>query len=533
MSSTAESINQQGSETDKGFFGHPRGLSTLFFTEMWERFSFYGMRAILFLYMTTAITGGGLGWDKKYAGPVFGLYAASIYFLPLIGGWIADRFIGAYRATFVGGVIIMFGHFSLAVPTLPFFYIGLILVAVGTGFLKSNISAMVGDLYSKEDVRRDAGFSIFYMGINLGAFLSPLVCGFLAQSDSFKSFISRLGFDANNSWHFGFAAAGIGMFFGLVQYILGKRHLANVGLPPSENPRLINKSKGDNFSPAYLVQMVALIGIAAAIIGGSAFIYDATTAITVVLMPVVIVAGLIAVILTGMQDKLSVADWKRIGVIMILFTFSTLFWMGFEQASTSLTAFADKLTTTNLFGYEFPSSWLQSVNAILIIIFAPVVGWVWLRLGNRQPSDSIKFAFGLFFGGLGFVVVAYASHLLGSNADGSIQTKVTFWWLVLVYFCNTIGELCLSPVGLSSMTKLAPAKMVSLMLGVWFLSISGGNYIAGQIAAEFVENSRVLVGIFSKVAMIMIGAGVVLAAISPLVKKLYSKPEDIVPVEPA
>lgn len=542
MSSVVESTAQAN---DKSFFGHPGGLSTLFFTEMWERFSYYGMRAILFLYMTAPITApavidgkerivdGGLGWSSEYAGPIVGLYAASVYFLPLIGGWLADRFLGAYRATFIGGVIIMLGHFSLAFPTITFFYIGLILVAVGTGFLKSNISAMVGELYSKEDARRDAGFSVFYMGINIGAFAAPLVCGYLAQSESFRNLIAGFGIDPRSSWHFGFAAAGVGMFFGLVQYVLGRKRLANVGLPPKENPRLVNDSQSSNLSTTYLMQMLAIIVIAIAIVAGAAFIYGGETAITYVLMPVVVVAGLISVILTGMQDKLSLADWKRIGVIIILFSFSTVFWMGFEQASTSLNAFADKLTVTSIFGYNFPSSWLQSVNPFLLVLFAPVLAWIWLRLGNRQPSDAIKFSIGLFFGGLGFVVVAYASSFLGADPENNLASKVAFWWLVLVYFCHTIGELCLSPVGLSSMTKLAPARMVSLMLGVWFLSISLGNYIAGQIAGKFVADSKTLVGIFSKVAMIMIGAGIVLALISPLVKKLYTKPEGVVPVEPA
>ncbi|MGI8469284.1 MAG: peptide MFS transporter [Pyrinomonadaceae bacterium] len=554
MSSNIESTGNLDSNTDRGFFGHPSGLSTLFFTEMWERFSYYGMRAILFLYMTKTVAEGGLGWSEEYAGPVYGLYAASVYFLPLIGGWLADRFIGAKRATFIGGVIIMLGHFSLAVPTIQFFYLGLVLVAVGTGFLKSNISAMVGDLYSKDDVRRDAGFSIFYMGINLGAFFSPLVCGFLAQSDTFKIFIAGFGIDPNSGWHFGFAAAGVGMFFGLVQYVLGKRRLANVGLPPNENSNRVTETTSNNFSSAYIGQLLFVIALAVIFVFVSGFLgnffpnlnggkdvivslfntnYNVSFALTYMLIPYVVVAGLIAVILTGMQDKLSAADWKRIGVIMILFAFSTVFWMGFEQASTSLNAFADKLTITNFFGYEFPSSWLQSVNPILIIIFAPVIGYLWLKLGRRQPSDSIKFAIGLFFGGLGFVVVAYASSLLGANPDTNAASKVTFWWLVLVYFCHTIGELCLSPVGLSSMTKLAPAKMVSLMLGVWFLSISLGDYIAGQVAGEFKADSTILTGIFSKVAMFMIGAGVVLAIISPLVKKLYTKPEEVVPTEPA
>ena len=529
------STNEADTAMDRSFFGHPGGLSTLFFTEMWERFSYYGMRAILFLYMTKAVAEGGLGWDESYAGPIFGLYAASVYFLPLIGGWIADRFIGAYRSTFIGGVVIMLGHFALAVPTIAFFYLGLFLVAVGTGFLKSNISAMVGDLYSETDARRDAGFSIFYMGINLGAFFSPLVCGYLAQNLGFKNFIGGLGFDPNSSWHFGFAAAGVGMFFGLVQYILGKRKLANVGLPPSEKARLKNQETVVTpMSGAYLGQMIGIIVIAAAIIAGAAVIYSVTTALTYVLMPVVVVAGLAAVLLTGMQDKLTTDDWKRMGVIMVLFFFSTLFWTGFEQASTTLNAFADQLTIKQIGGWKFEASYLQSVNPILIIIFAPIIGWIWLKLGDRQPSDAVKFAIGLVFGGLGYVVIAYASSLLGANPETIEASRVTFWWLVLVYLCHTIGELCLSPVGLSSMTKLAPAKMVSLMLGVWFLSISLGNYIAGQIAGEFKPDKAVLTPIFTKVALFMIGAGILLFLISPLVGKLYSKQKTAeVPVEPA
>ncbi|MGI8554884.1 MAG: peptide MFS transporter [Pyrinomonadaceae bacterium] len=553
MSSNVESIGNPDSRNDRSFFGHPWGLSTLFFTEMWERFSYYGMRAILFLYMTAKITDGGLGWTEKDAGPIFGLYAASVYFLPLIGGWLADRFIGAKRATFVGGVVIMLGHFALAVPTTAFFYIGLILVAVGTGFLKSNISAMVGHLYSKEDIRRDAGFSVFYMGINLGAFFSPLVCGYLAQSDSFKNIIGGYGISPESSWHFGFAAAGVGMFLGLVQYVLGARNLKGIGEPPIENK--VETKVESQTSSTYIAQMIGLVVITIlaviilGLVGGSIFttlptaddnivsIFGLALNISLILkyflIPIVVIAGLLAVLLTGMQDKLTADDWKRIGVIMILFTFSTMFWMGFEQASTSLNAFAAKLTITKIGSWDFAPSYLQSVNALLIIIFAPIVGWVWLKMGNRQPSDSIKFAIGLFFGGLGFIVVAYASSLLGADPENNMAGRVTFWWLVLVYFCHTIGELCLSPVGLSSMTKLAPTKMVSLMLGVWFLSISLGNYIAGQVAGEFKADSAILTGIFSKVAMFMIGAGVVLALISPLVKKLYTPPQAVVPTEPA
>jgi len=509
---------------DRAFFGHPKGLSTLFFTEMWERFSFYGMRAILMLYMTSATAIGGLGWKPAEAAPIYALYAASVYFLPLIGGWIADRFIGAKRATFVGGVIIMFGHFTLAFATITTFYLGLILVAVGTGFLKSNISAMVGDLYTREDTRRDAGFSVFYMGINLGAFIAPLVVGFLAQAEGFRSWIGGMGIDPNMSWHFGFGATGIGMFFGLVQYYLGRRSLANVGEVPQPEPSALQKRE-DGISTAYIVQMVGLIVIAAAVIGGTAYFKGVTDAISYVLMPTVLIAGLLGVLFTGMQDKLTIDDWKRLAVLMILFAFSTLFWMGFEQAATSFNLFANQLTDNRIFGWEFPASWLQSVNAILIIIFAPIIGWVWMKLGKRQPADAVKFAIGLFMAGVGFVVVAYAASLTTGG-------KVSPMWLVLVYWCHTIGELCLSPVGLSSMTKLAPSRMVSLMLGVWFLSISMGNYVAGRIAGEFEAKADVLTNIFTIVAVILIVAALVLFAISPLVKKLYTEPEEMVPVEP-
>src|SRR5437588_10641341 len=520
--------SQTGVRDKTGIGGHPRGVSTLFFTEMWERFSYYGNKAVLFLYMTATIEKGGLGWKEEYAGPIFGLYAASVYFLPLIGGWLADRFIGAKRATFIGGVVIMCGHFSLGIPKMTFFYLGLLFIAVGTGFLKSNISAMVGDLYDEQDVRRDAGFSIFYMGINIGAFAAPIICGFLAQSDISRNFIARIGFNPNSSWHFGFALAGIGMAFGLLQYILGRERLRNVGEPPSQRRRDMSplETRPSNFSPAYIVQMIVVVVLAVAVIIGATFVRDFSFALKYVLMPTVLVAGLIAVLLTGMQDKLTLTDWKRLATIFVLFLFSMVFWMGFEQASTSFNAFAEKLTNRTIFGWEFPASWLQAVNPLMIIGFAPVFAWLWVKMGRRQPSDPVKFSVGLLFAGLGFIVVAFAASF--TNAG-----KVTWVWFILIYFLHTVGELCLSPVGLSSMTKLAPGRMVSLMLGVWFLSISMGNYFAGLVAGEFKQDAGVLVGIFSKVAMILIGAAILLALITPFVKKLTTKKAlEAVPVEP-
>jgi proton-dependent oligopeptide transporter, POT family len=517
-------IDEQGPKGNRGFFGHPWGLSTLFFTEMWERLSYYGMRAILVLYMTAELSKGGLAYDTKKAAAIYGLYTSSVYFLPLIGGWIADRFIGAKRATLIGGVIITLGHFLLAFPPESFFYAGLICVAIGTGFLKANISKMVGDLYTAEDQRRDAGFSIFYMGINIGAFLAPFVCGTLAVYN----------------WHWGFAAAGVGMALGIIQYLVGYRNLRGVGEPPV---KFENERTASSANPVYLIQMIVLVLITGGVIyftgrpevsefvkanfqgtiGGAILNYYVNHS----LMPTLLVAGLVAVLLTGMQDKLSADDWKRLAIIGVLFIFSMIFWMGFEQAGSSLTLFAEQITNRQITPtWELPTAWLQAVNPLFIIGFAPVFAALWLYLGKRQPSESIKFSLGLLFSGLGFAVLAYAASLSGAG-------KVSPWWLVLVYLFHTFGELCLSPVGLSAMTKLAPGKMVSLMLGVWFLSISMGSYIGGIVAGEFEAKQDVLVGLFTKVTVVTLVGALILFAISPFVKKLYSKPEAVVPTEPA
>ena len=496
MSSTAESLNNP--RTDRGFFGHPKGLSTLFFTEMWERLSYYGMRAILVLYMTAELAKGGLQFDTKRAAAIYGLYTSSVYFLPLIGGWIADRFIGAKRATLIGAVIIALGHFILAIPSENSFFAGLVCVAIGTGFLKANISKMVGDLYSAEDARRDAGFSIFYMGINIGAFAAPFVCGTLAVYN----------------WHWGFAAAGVGMLLGVIQYVIGYKNLRGVGEAPI---KFAGEATTASASPAYLIQMIALIAAAFGIV----------YFVGMPLLPTVVVIGLVAVLLTGMQDKLTADDWKRLAVIGVLFVFSMIFWMGFEQAGSSLTLFAEQVTNRQVTAnWEIPTAWLQAVNPSFIIIFAPIFAGLWLYLGKRQPSDAVKFSLGLFFAGLGFVVLAFASSLSSAG-------KVSPWWLVLVYLFHTFGELCLSPVGLSAMTKLAPGKMVSLMLGVWFLSISMGSYIGGLVAGEFEAKPDVLVDLFTKVAVVTLVGAVILFIISPLVRKLYSKPDEVVPIEPA
>jgi POT family proton-dependent oligopeptide transporter len=493
------------SVADRSFFGHPGGLSTLFFTEMWERFSYYGMRAILLLYMTKTFAEGGLGFDEKYAGLIYGTYVSSVWYLPLPGGWLADRILGAKRAVLIGAIIIACGHYSMAINSKVTFFAGLILIACGTGLLKPNISAMVGQLYSEEDKRRDSGFSIFYTGINLGAFLAPLVVGFLAQSDSFRNLITSWGFSANSSWHWGFGAAGVGMTLGIIQYVLGQRKLATVGAKPVI-PTPTPGESGEGFD--YLTLVLALVGGAAGLAIGLIYGEARISA----LFPTVV--GFFFGYLIGIIRHLKGEEFRRVIVIFILFVFSILFWMTYEQAGSSLTLFADRLTRTTIFGWTYPSSWFQSVPALFVIIFASIIGAVWLKLGDRQPSSPGKFTIGLFFAGIAFVVIALAANLAGSG-------RVSPMWLVVVYFLQTIGELCLSPVGLSTVTKLSPGRMVGLMLGVWFLSISIGSFIAGLATGLFAGNDNSALtrgfGIFAGITLV---AAIILAVLTPLIKRM-------------
>ena len=489
---------------DRSFFGHPRGLSTLFFTEMWERFSYYGMRAILTLYMTKTFAEGGLGFDEKYASIIYATYVSSVWYLPLVGGWLADRVFGARRAVLIGAIVIACGHYSMAINSLLTFYLGLVLIACGTGLLKPNISAMVGQLYSDEDKRRDAGFSIFYMGINLGAFLSPLVVGFLAQSAGFRNFITSMGFNPNSSWHWGFGAAGVGMTLGIVQYLLGRNRLAHVG----DRPDLL-KTITPNVGLDYVTLILAIVG---GVVGAGLGLWLGDAGVLSALFPCVV--GFFAGYLLGTTRLLDGDELKRVLVIFILFLFSILFWMTYEQAGSSLTLFADRLTRTTILGWAYPSSWFQSVPAIFVIIFAPIIGAVWQSLGNRQPSSPGKFTIGLFFAGFAFVVIAFAATL-------TVNGRVSPMWLVVVYFLQTIGELCLSPVGLSTVTKLSPARMVGLMLGVWFLSISIGSYIAGLTTRLFEGNDpSVLTRGFGIFAGITLVAAIILAILTPLIKRM-------------
>ncbi len=426
---------------DTGFFGHPRGLATLFFTEMWERFSYYGMRAFLLLYMVTPAAQGGLGFSDPDGTSIYGTYTGSVWGAAILGGIVADRFLGQYRSVLIGGVIIALGHFALAFKALPFFYSGLALIVVGTGLLKPNVSTIVGSLYPAGDPRRDAGFSIFYMGINLGAFLGPLVAGYLAQ---------RVG------WHVGFACAGIGMSFGLVQYVLGRKRLQSA----------IDRLEGQAKAP------------------------PAST-------------GAVASGDTGSGWSFSGDEWKRIFAIVLLFVAATLFWGAYEQAGSTLTLFADRYTRLEAFGFSFPSSWFQTVQPIFVILLSPLFAWMWIRLGPNEPSVPAKFAWALGFMSMSFAVLIPAGAM--AQAEGM---RVSPMWLVTAYFISELGELCLSPVGLSAVTKLAPLRILGLMMGVWFLSNSFGNKLAGY-AAGFIS-SMPLQSLFGTVTGVLAVSAVVM-----------------------
>jgi proton-dependent oligopeptide transporter, POT family len=478
-----------------GFFGHPRGLATLFFTEFWERFSYYGMRALLILFMTAAVAQGGLGFDAARAGAIYGLYTAAVYLLALPGGWLADQLLGQRRAVFLGGCIIALGHFSLAMHGLTFFYFGLFLIVLGTGLLKPNISTMVGELYPEGGARRDAGFSIFYMGINLGAFVAPLVCGYLGQKIN---------------WHWGFAAAGLGMTAGLVQYSLGGKYLGPIGLQPNagDDPGLRRRTLSILGGSAAAVALLAA-GSAAAGISIQA-IASATGVIIVSLALVYLLFQLFA-------GGLDATERKRMVVIFVLFVFSALFWSGFEQAGSSLSLFAQRLTDLDVFGWAMPASFLQSVNPILIIALAPVFAWLWVALSKRsiEPSAPAKFSLGLILLGLGFGVMVWAAILTAG------QTKqVGPQWLILTYLFHTCGELCLSPVGLSTVTKLAPHRKVGQMMGIWFMSISLGNLMAGLVAGKF--ETLPLPQLFGAVFATTAGAGLILALLIKPIRRLMT-----------
>lgn len=447
---------------DTAFFGHPKALGPLFFTELWERFSYYGMRAILVLYMTTLPAEGGLGFDVKRASSIYGTYMMWVYLTALPGGLAADYVFGARLAVFLGGLIIAAGHFSMVFNSLMTFYLGMVLIAAGTGLLKPNISAMVGRIYADNDPRRDSGFSLFYMGINIGAVLAPLVCGYLAQSDGFKKILVNNGFDPLKSWHWGFGAAGVGMTVGLIVFLIFSRWLAHAG-------SRVRKRKAVEESEVVSSQ------------------------------------------------PLTSSDWKRIAAIVIFFVFTILFWAAYEQKGASLNLFAKQLVRTEFFGRPFPSSYLQSCTPAFVIMLAPVFSMLWVKLRDRQPSSPVKFTLGLLFIGAAYLLMIPAAML-------TAQGKISPLWLVSLYFLEVCGEMCLSPVGLSTVTKLAPVKLVGIMMGVWFLASSFGGKLAGYLSGFYVGNDPMrLVKLYGGIAAGLLVAAVILAVLTPMVKRLMGR----------
>jgi proton-dependent oligopeptide transporter, POT family len=488
------------------FFGHPRGLATLFFTEMWERFTYYGMRAVLVLFLVSAVSAGGFGIDDKTAAAIYGLYTAGTYLVALPGGWIADRLIGARQAVLIGGVGIALGNALLAISSGPRgFYLGLVVIVLGVGLLKPNVSAMVADLYPEGGARLDAGFTVFYMGINLGATLGPLVTG-----EAIILFGPRAGF----------GAAALFMALGVVQYHLTQHHLGNAGQTPAKAAQ--TTGTGTALAPAlpwrqlWIGVGLGVIALAACSLGWIALdpliLAQATTAL-IVTMAVLYFGYLFTV------ADLSAEERRRAVVILVLFLGSALFWSGYEQAGSSLNLFAERYTDRSIgwLRVVVPTGWFQSLNPIYIILFAPMFAWVWVTLAKRNlnPSAPAKFAIGVILMGSGFLVMAAAAAIV---AGGS---KVLPIWLILTYLLHTFGELCLSPVGLSYTTKLAPKRFVGQLMGMWFLSLSLGNLMAGLIAGQFdANNVAAMPGQYMRIVYFSVGLGAVLLILSRPVKKL-------------
>jgi len=507
----------------KTFFGHPRGLATLFFTEMFERFSYYGMRALLIIFMTTAIVDGGLGFDDPTSGAIYGLYTMGVYIFALPGGWLADRLFGLKKSVWYGGIIIALGHFTMAVPgilaefgigdkmvinsldTVPFF-LGLLLIALGTGLLKPNISSIVGDLYSNDSgAKRDAGFSIFYSGINLGALVAPLIT-------------SPLGEFVN--WHLGFGAAGFFMVIGLIQYKLTDKYLAGIGdVPTYTTPEEQGKRKS-------LEKWVKIVLAGAALIVTLMFTgvlsIDATSLAEFSGYIILLVSfGFLGYVL--LMGGLNTEEKKKVLVIGVVFVFSCIFWSGFEQAGSTLNLFASRFTDRTIFGLELAAGTFQSINPMFIVVFAPIFGamWIWLAKKNLEPSSPIKFALGLILLGVGFFVMVFAAKVA---ASGDLAAPT---WLLLTYMFHTFGELSLSPVGLSLTTKLAPKKFYSQMMGIWFMSISLGNLVAGilggEISGDGDEALQQMPDQYMMIVYTTVGAGILLLIISKPVRKLMGK----------
>jgi POT family proton-dependent oligopeptide transporter len=477
----------------KGFFGHPRGLSTLFFTELWERFSYYGMRAILLFYMYDQLANGGLGLSQATSAAIMSAYGSLVYMSSIVGGWLSDRWLGTFRAVVMGGVLIMFGHIALALPAgMAALFVSMALIIVGTGLLKPNASSAVGELYAKDDIRRDAGFSIYYMGINIGAFIAPYIVGTLGQKVNY---------------HLGFGVAAIGMALGLLVFLLtAKKHLPAESYRP-KNPVTKEESKALALRVAGIVVLMALCFIVFKAVGvlDIHFFVNCITILAIILPIVYFIVMLSSKKTTGIERS-------RIRAYIFLFIASVFFWIIDEQGSTTLAAFADQRTDLNAFGFMIPSSWFQSLNPIFTVILAPTFAYIWVKLGHRQPKTPRKFAYGLIFAALSFLILALPSLLFGADV------KVSPLWLAASYFLVIVGAMCLSPVGLSATTKLAPAAFSAQTMSLWLISDATAQGINAQIVPLYSRATEF--GYFGIVGGTILVLGVILYFFAPRIHKL-------------
>ncbi len=500
-----------------GFFGHPKGLSTLFFTEMWERFSFYGLRPLLVLFMAAAVMQGGWGWDRGEASAIVGIYAAFVYLASLPGGWIADKWLGLRKAVLYGGALISLGHITIGASAfinskIPFF-LGLVFIVLGTGLLKPNISAMVGDLYPKGGARKDAGFSIFYMGINLGAFIGQLITGFLGE---------KIG------WHWGFTAAGIAMILGLIQFWLtAPKTLGDIGAEPTRHPDPAIQAKQE--SQVKIFTVIGLVILAAVFITvASGAVSFSAEVVGTYLAYVLVSIGFIYFAYLFIFGGLDANEKKRVAVIAVLFIFAAIFWSAFEQTPTALNLFAQDFTNRTFGGWEMPATWFQSVNSAWVILLAPVIALLWTALGNRNInlSSPVKFAIGLGLTTLAFVIMIFASYIV--VGEGTVATKVSPLWLITFYLFLTLGELFVSPVGLSSMTTLSPKRYVGQMMGIWFLASSVGNLIGGLVGGEVDPNNlSAMPRLFTTTTLFLGGAALVLIILSVPIARMMRGQTDL------
>lgn len=491
-------------DTAKPTQGHPKGLYSLFFTEMWERFSYYGMRALLTIFLTAELATGGFGLDRSESLSIYGVFTALVYLTPILGGWFADKILGQRKSILIGGLVMAIGQFMLAASAFVdlmgdletrknFFYLGLGVLILGNGFFKPNISTIVGDLYDNDDPRKDGAFTIFYMGINIGAFLSPFVAGTLGE---------KVG------WPYGYLAAGIGMLIGVL-WFYGKRNtLEDIGLPPGYKEKGITKLLAKDWRDVvvYTIANVAFVFLVM-------FIWNNTSDLIHTIMVWVLgIAGAGFIGLSIFKGTTGSTEWTRVFVILILAFFNIVFWAGFEQAGGTFNLFAQENTDRNVSGFEIPTTWFQNINPIAIVTLAPLFSILWIKLAAKRlnPRTPVKFAMAMFIGAVAFFIMTQAQN---SADSGNLVSPM---WLVVVYVLLTVGELMLSPIGLSMVTKLSPGKITSIMMGVWMASFALGNYLAATLEQILTTYDFDL---YPFITYLMLGSGVGLLLLSPLLNK--------------